>query len=169
MIEKVFDLFKEYIKIELVLCIFFLLVPFLLPLTSGVLLPSISAYAYATNSQVFALSLGFISYLTITDGFLDKDRWYNIPLGILLALVIMFPVGEFRLIHDAVAILFFIGNVYIITYHSNLISRLAKQIAFTIIVITVLLFFLGVLTLFIAESIGFLLMSVFMLIRYLKT
>ena len=161
-------LLRNIFKTELLLSIIFLIVPFLLPLTSGVILGSISAYAYATNANLFLISLTLAGYLITVDGLADKNRRYNIILGLLLIFVPIFPVGEFRVIHDIVAILFFIGNAIILSYHNDLIPKIAK-IAFVIIIIIMLVLFLkGIVSLFVAESIGFLLMSVFMFIRYLK-
>jgi len=166
--KKFPKLLKNLLKIDLLLAIFFMIVPFILPLTSGVLLTSISAYAYAKNSQVFLTILVLIGYLIVTDGIMVKDRRYNIILGLLLVSVVVFPVGEFRMFHDMVAILFFIGNTIVITYHSSVVSKRRKVIAFITITITVGLFLFGFITLFFAEALGFLLMSGFMFIRFIK-
>lgn len=157
---------RNLVKIELLLSIFFLVVPFLLPLTSGVLLTSISAYAYASKAYVFLLVI--IGYFIMVDGFKDKTRRYNLLLGFFLILVVVFPVGEHRIIHDVVAILFFIGNAIVITWHSKLVPKWLKIVAFIVILITILAFFFNFITLFIAESLGFFLMSGFMFMRYLK-
>lgn len=166
--RDILNTLKNLCKIELLLAIFFLLVPFLLPLTSGVLLSSISAYAYATNASLFLTSLIVIGFFIIADGTLNEDRRYNIVLGILLALVVGFPVGEYRIIHDMVAILFFIGNAYVITWHSKIVPKWLKVIAFAVILLVIGAFFFQFISLFIAESLGFLLMSGFMFMRYLK-
>jgi len=166
--EKFIKSIKNLCKIELVLAIFFLAVPFLLPITSGVLLTSISAYAYVSSSSIFLPLLVIIGYFIIVDGLLDKTKRYNIVLGFLLVLVTAFPVDDHRIIHDLVAILFFIGNMFVITWHSNVIPKWLKRTAFILIVLVVGAFFLGFITLFIAEGFGFFLMSWFMFKRYLK-
>jgi len=166
--ERIIKAIRNLCRIELILAIFFLIVPFLLPLTSGVLLTSISAYAYASNANMFLSILVIIGYFIIADGLVDKNRRYNIILGILLILVAIFPVGEYRIIHDAVAILFFIGNAFVITWHSKIVPKWLKTVAFLLILLVIGGFFFNFISLFIAEALGFLLMSGFMFMRYLK-
>jgi hypothetical protein len=160
---------KSLIKLELILGFLFLLIPFLLPITSGVLLASVSAYAHASNANVFIISLIILGYLIIVDGIIDNTRRYNIILGVLLLLVVAFPVGNYRLIHDLFAILFFIGNAFIITWHSKLIIKWLKLSLFALITITIGAFFMNFISLFIAEALGFLLLSFFMFLRYYKS
>lgn len=166
---KITKIIKNLLKTELLLSIIFLIVPFLLPLTSGVLLSSISAYAYAINSSQYILLLTLAGYLIVIDGLTDETRRFNIVLGLLLICVPIFPFMEYKLLHDAVAVAFFIGNASIVSYYSKLVPKWFK--IFTIVMIAVVIgaFLFGVLSLFIAESLGFLLMSGFMFIRYLKT
>jgi hypothetical protein len=166
---KISKLIKNLFKTELLLSIIFLIVPFLLPITSGVFLSSISAYAYATNASLYVILLTLAGYFIVVDGISDKTRRYNVILGLLLVSVTVFPVGEWRVLHDIVAILFFIGNAIILSYHSKLVPKWFKIISFIIIAIVVGSFFFGLLSLFMAESLGLLLMSVFMFMRYLKT
>jgi len=160
-------LLKNLFKTELLLSILFLVIPFVLPLTSGVMLNSISEYAYATNSTLFLLLLTFAGYLIVVDGLTDETRRYNIILGALLVGVTLFPVGEFRVLHDAVAILFFLGNSIILTYWSKLVPKWLKISTFIIIGTVVGSFLFGIISLFIAESLGFLMMSIFMFYRYI--
>jgi hypothetical protein len=166
---KITKLVKNLLKTELLLCIIFLIVPFVLPLVSGVVLPSISAYAYTISSSIYIVLLTLAGYLIIVDGITDKTRRYNILLGVLLISVPLFPMIEFRILHDIVAILFFIGNAIILSYHSKLVPKWFKIISFLIIGVVVGSFFFGLLSLFMAEALGFILMSIFMFMRYLKT
>jgi hypothetical protein len=166
---KITKIIKNLLKTELLLSIIFLLIPFILPLTSGVILGSISAYAGAINSTVYVILLTLGGYLITVDGLTDKTRRYNILLGLLLISVTAFPVMDYRYLHDIVAIAFFIGNTFILSYHSKLVPKWFKIISFILIIITVGAFLFGFVSLFIAESLGFLLMSTFMFVRYLKT
>jgi len=166
---KITKILKNLFKTELLLSMIFLIIPFVLPLTSGVVLGSISAYAYAINHSIYVTLLTLGGYLIVVDGLTDKTRRYNILLGLLLISVTVFPVLAYRYLHDAVAIAFFIGNAFILSYHSKLVPKWFKIISFVVIAVVIGAFFFGFMTLFMAESLGFLLMSAFMFMRYLKT
>jgi hypothetical protein len=166
---KITKIIKNLLKTELLLSIIFLIVPFLLPLTSGVVLGSISAYAYAINSSMYILLLTLAGYLIVIDGLTDETRRVNILLGLLFICFPLFPFMEYKLLHDAVAIAFFISNAAIISYYSKLVPKWFKIFIIISIILVIGAFLFGFLSLFIAESLGFLIMSVFMFIRYLKT
>lgn len=80
--------------------------------------------------------------------------------------VVVFPVEEFRITHDIFAIIFFVGNAFIVTYYSKLLV-IAKKMAFLIIIIlTLLLLMFDIINLYVAETMGMLSMSYFMFTRY---
>lgn len=79
--------------------------------------------------------------------------------------VICFPVKEYRVLHDTFAIIFFLGNLYIVTYYSKIVTKIIKAIFFIIITVSISFLMFGLITLFIAESIGMFLMAYFMFIR----
>jgi len=156
-----------FIRRELILALLFLIVPILLPVIQGEILSSISSYAYGSHIGLYLFSFSIMGYLMVVDGIVEKNKRYNIPLGILLVGVAYFPVNEWRYTHDAIATLFFIGNVIVVAFRTNLINKFIKIIFTLIIIIVITLYFLGVVSLFISESIGFFLMSAFMFIRFL--
>jgi len=162
------ELVKKLFKAELLLSITFLLIPFLLPLTSGIILESVSAYAHSPNVLLFDTLFVLGGGIMMVDGMRDIDRRYNIILGFVFILIAAFPVMDWRLEHDVFAILFFLGYSYIITYYATSISIITKLIFGAIIVIALLLFLFGFINLFMAEAIGFLALSAFMFIRFLE-
>lgn len=165
---KALNIIKSVIKVELFLSITLCLLPILLPVTSGQILDSISEYATSESNWLYVTMLSLISILLIYDGVKDKNRRFNIALGVLLLGVVTFPVSKYRLIHDIFAILFFLENIAILAYVSKIFSKRAK---FTLTLLTLFvlsLFFFGIISLFIAEAIGVILLSVFFFMRYLK-
>jgi hypothetical protein len=107
-----------------------------------------------------------IALLMLLDGLLFNTRRYNILIGLSMIGVILFPVNEFRYIHNSFAVIFFVGNAYIITYYSKLLSRSKKVLFSLIILITLLLLILGKINIYVTELIGMWSMSYFMYIRY---
>jgi hypothetical protein len=162
-----FELFRKLLKTELLLAIIFFMIPIVLPLTSsGDLLDSVSAYAYADNFGIYNLLLVLTSYFIIIDGAIDATRRYNVVLGLFLLLVALFPVLEWRWTHDLFAVLFFIGNTYIVTHYTKILPRLTKNIFKVIIGVGVVLFMLGHITLFVTEAVGFFVISFYMFARF---
>lgn len=154
------------IKIELILCISFFIIPVVLPFMEGTFLPSISDYVTSTQLITYNILLLNASFLMMIDGYIYKTRRYNVVFGILLCGVVAFPVNDHRVIHDIFAVLFFLGNAYITTYHSKLITKLRKNIFLSIISICLTLVFTGQITLYFAEAVGMFILSYFMFIRY---
>jgi hypothetical protein len=153
------------IKIEIILSIIFLLVPIILPLSSGVLQPSISEYHYTSGRLPYIILLGIIGLLTLVDG-LNKERRYNIIIGLSMIGVVCFPVNEFRILHDVFAIIFFVGNAFIVTYYSNSLSKIKKIMFAILIMVSLTLLLLDIINIFVAESIGMFSMSYFMLAKH---
>ena len=159
-------LFGYNLRIELFLTILFLVVPIILPLLSGCWLLSLSEYHYTSQKWIYIVLMGLIGSLMALDGFIYKVRRYNILIGLSMIMVICLPVNSYRISHDIFAIIFFLGNAFIVSYYSKLLT-LAKKLFFIYVIIsTLILFLLGYINLFITESIGMLSMSYFMFIRY---
>lgn len=153
-------------KIELLLAISFLCIPIFLPLSHGGFLNSISEYQHTSNALIYEALLSISGILLMFDGYSDKLRRYNILFGLALIGVVFFPDNEWRITHDAMAIIFFLGNTFIVTYYTLLLTKFKKIIFSSIIVISLTLFITGIFNLYVAESIGLLSMSYFMFIRY---
>lgn len=159
---------KRIFRVEFSLAIMLFILPISLPVTSGEILESISYYAYSKSNYLYLIMLYGISLLLIFDGIFDKVRRFNIILGVSMLGVVIFPVTEHRYLHDIFAILFFIENLIVVTYYSKVVTKHFKITIFTIVVVTLALFFLDVITLFFAEAIGLFCVSIFFFIRYSK-
>lgn len=110
--------------------------------------------------------MGLIGILTFLDGILYKSRRYNLIIGLSMIGVVTIPFEVSRIVHNSMAMLFFLGNAYIVTWHSRLLQR-SKKIFFALtIIITISLFGFDLINLFVTESIGMFSMSYFMFIRY---
>tara|TARA_R110000796_G_scaffold215732_2_gene331727 strand:+ start:1855 stop:2373 length:519 start_codon:yes stop_codon:yes gene_type:complete len=160
------ELFGYKLRIELFLCIIFFIVPIILPLFADYSQPSLSEYYYTSQKYTYITLLSIIGILTILDGVMYSTRRYNILIGLSMIGVVVFPVEEFRITHDIFAIIFFVGNAFIVTYYSKLLV-IAKKMAFLIIIIlTLLLLMFDIINLYVAETMGMLSMSYFMFTRY---
>ena len=159
-------LFGYKLRIELFLCIIFFVVPIILPLLSGCMQPSLSEYYYTSQRYTYVSLLTIIGLLTSLDGIAYDTRKYNILIGLSMIGVVAFPVLEYRITHDIFAIIFFVGNAFIVTYYSKLLVRSKKIIFSTMITITLLLLIFGVINLYVAETIGMFSMGYFMFVRY---
>jgi len=146
--------------------VMFFIVPIFLPLFNGGFQPSLSEYHYTSQKWTFIICMAIIGVLTILDGILYQTRRYNILIGLSMIGVISFPVLEHRLIHDAFAIIFFVGNAFIVTYYSKLLQNSTKRLFSVIILTTLLLLIIGVIDVYVAEFIGMWSMAYFMFIRY---
>jgi len=100
------------------------------------------------------------------DGFIHKPRRYNILIGLSMLAVVCLPVYSYRISHDVFALIFFLGNAFIVSYYSELLTLTKKLLFICIIISTLTLFSLDYIDLFITESVGMLSMSYFMFIRY---
>ncbi len=126
---------------------------------------SISDYARSSVSYLFGWLYGVAGMLFIYNGFFfysnkvtftdssdgkgllsfsTKGTWYNIVLGLLLFLVIVFPTYHFPLLHIIVSVLFVAFNIVILATFSIPGERLYKHVrrlmAFLVILIFVLHF-----------------------------
>tara|TARA_R110000796_G_scaffold27712_2_gene76188 strand:+ start:519 stop:884 length:366 start_codon:yes stop_codon:yes gene_type:complete len=110
--------------------------------------------------------MGIIAFLMLLDGLLFNTRRYNILIGLSMTGVLLFPVNEFINIHNSFAIMFFVGNAFIVTYYSKLLPRSKKVLFSLIISITLSLLILGKINIYVTELIGMWSMSYFMYIRY---
>tara|TARA_R110002050_G_scaffold34397_8_gene86832 strand:+ start:4364 stop:4870 length:507 start_codon:yes stop_codon:yes gene_type:complete len=162
------NIIKSVIKVELFLSITLFILPVFLPVITGEFLDSVSKYIYSEACWFYIVTLSFISIFFILDGIIDKNRRFNIILGISMLGVVIFPVKEGEYIHDVFAILFFLENLFILIYFSKVFSKQTKISIFIIVLTTLTLLFLNVITLFLAESIGLFCVSIFFFIRFLK-
>jgi len=114
-----------FTKIQVIQAISFLLIPFILWLVYGSLLPSVSAYAYAAP-MTFAFSLTLAGSLFINDGIITRRRWYNYIIGFSLFGVVLFPHLDFFYTHYFFAGVFFFGSLFNMIFFSSNKERIFK-------------------------------------------
>jgi len=164
----VYKVLKSVIRVELLLSITLFLLPISLPIVSGELLNSVSHYVYSDATYFYNIGLILISLFLIYDGVIDKKRRFNIILGLTLLGVVIFPVKEDDYIHDFFAILFFLENLTVLVYYSKVFSKIIKILVSIVVILTLTIMFLGLITLFLAESIGLFCVSIFFFLRFIK-
>lgn len=148
------------------LFILFLVVPIILPSLSGSFEQSLSEYHYTSQRWTYITLMGLIGTLMALDGALYKSRRYNLFIGLAMIGVVSIPVETFRWVHNSLAVIFFLGNAFIVTWHSRLLQRAKKMLFACTIVIALSLYGLDIINLFVTESIGMFSMAYFMFIRY---
>ena len=140
--------------------------PIILPLYDWSWQESLSDYHYTSSKWFYISGMGLISLLMMYDGIKYSARRYNILIALAMIGVLLVPVNSNRWLHNSLAILFFVGNAYIVTYYSPLLPRPKKVLFALIISITLLMSILGVFNIYMAETIGMFSMTYFMYIRY---
>jgi hypothetical protein len=114
-----------YTKLKVIQAFAFLAIPAILFAVHGDVLNSISAYAYYTP-MTFALSLTLAGALFVYDGFVERNRWSNMYVGLSLFGVVLFPYIEFPILHYGFAGIFFLGSIFNMVYFSSKKERLIK-------------------------------------------
>jgi hypothetical protein len=102
------QLIRRFNKFEIITGILCILLPFILILTNGSTLHSISAYAYSPVSYIFVFLLTLAATLITIVGVRQNKKliW---AMGIALMIVPLTPAQEFPIIHMLSAGLFFVG------------------------------------------------------------
>lgn len=111
----------------------FVFIPLVLYFVEGSVLDSISAYAYAAP-MTFGVLLTLTSVIFFYDGFVDPKRWYNMPTGIFLLFVVLFPHLDYPITHYLAAALFFFWSAFNMVYFSSPKERFFK-ILFALVIL----------------------------------
>ena len=82
--------------------------------------PSISHYYSMSENQLFYVPLAIAAMLFIVNGITKQSHHYNLVLGIALLGVILFNLIDFSGVHRVFAISFFVGNVIVMWWFSDL-------------------------------------------------
>ena len=137
-----------------VLCLFLPL--FLIIGDGGPVRDSISAYYNMSHNQIYGFLMTMAAMLFIVNGVVKNKHRYNTLLGLALTGVILFPCGEFPMVHYVFAIAFFAGNALVIVLYTSRKERWFKVLLVVGIAIAMAGYFLfDALTLFYAEWISF--------------
>lgn len=103
----------------------FLSIPLILWLSAGELLPSISAYAYVTPILLGVL-LTMAGMVFFDDGYIDRERYYNMIIGGSLIVVALTPYKDFPITHFFFAGVFFLGSLFVMIAYSSIKQRMIK-------------------------------------------
>jgi len=159
--------FAKLERILAALCIFMPLI--LILFDNGNMRISISNYAYMDNNQVYVFLLTMASLMFIFNGTINGKKWYNIILGICLAVVALFPHVEYRILHFTFAGIFFLGSAIVISYYTSKKQFwIACGIAVIIVLSLVAHFWFHWFSLFVAEWIALGIISVHYILESYK-
>lgn len=148
---------NRIIKFELITSSILFFLPVILILVTGEVRSSISNYAYSSQPQLLPTLLTAVGLLFIYNGVVNRDKWYNIVLGLSLIGVALTPHLDFPLWHYIFTGIFFVGSALAMIIWSSKEQRLWKIIAGVIMVSAIILaFFFHILPVFYAEWIGIL-------------
>lgn len=123
---------------------------------------SISHYYDMGQNQLFYVPLAVAAMLFVVNGITKQSHHYNLVLGIALFGVILFNLFDFSQVHKVFATSFFVGNVVVMWWFSDLGKNTAKfRIWFVVPIVAVALAwsFIDVFTLFWAEQISLLVIA----------
>ena len=148
---------KRITKLDIILSVLLLFVPLILIVLNGEVRTSISDYAYSKYNYVFVMLLTIAGMMFIFNGSSYKEKWYNIVLGLSLMGVAITPHKDFSTLHYIFASMFFLGSVATMVIYSSSKQRWFKMIAGFIVILVLLIHFIfKSYTLFYAEWIGIL-------------
>lgn len=152
---------KRLKKLEVILAVFLLFIPLMLIVVNGEVRNSISDYAYSKNNLVFGSLLAISSALFVYNGTMNREKWYNIVLGVSLLGTAVTPHLDYPVWHYSFAALFFLGSVTTMIVFSSAAQRELKIVLGTLIVLALLGYYITEMySLLIAEWIGILPISI---------
>lgn len=159
---------KLFTNLKAIQALLFVLIPVILILVSGGVLDSLSAYAYITP-MTFAWLMTLAGVIFFYDGFVEPKRWYNIISGLTLFGVILFPYLDFYITHYVFAGLFFAWTSFCIPIFSSKRQRWWKILILIFIALGISgCFLLNLYSIFWAEWIGLLPISIHYILEILK-
>lgn len=151
---------KKITDLKVIKAFSFLSIPLILWFSKGELLPSISDYAY-TNPLLLGVLLTMAGMVFFDDGYIDRDRYYNMIIGGSLIVVALTPYKEYPVIHFLFAGIFFLGSSFVMITYSSVKQRLVKIIIGLFLLIGLLGHFVfNLYSLFFAEWIAMIPISV---------
>lgn len=113
-------------QFERALSVFLVFISPILILTTGEIRPSISAYAYSTQHNLFVALLTIASVMFLYNYASNNKHWYNIILGISLLGVALTPFNENGIPHFTFAGIFFGTSIISIGLSSSIYLRKYK-------------------------------------------
>lgn len=142
-------------KFEVIAGSVLLFLPIILMASTWEIRPSISDYAYSELPFLLPTLLSLSGALFMYNGVFNKDKWYNIVLGICLIGVGLTPHLDFPILHYIFTGAFFVGSALVMIIYSSAKQRPIKIIAgFIMVIVIALSFFFNLFSVFLAEWIG---------------
>ena len=159
---------KYFTKLKIIQAIAFLAIPLvLLTANEGEILGSISAYANYTP-MLFASLLSLAAALFIYDGYVIKERKYNLYIGFALLGVVWFEHTTYFFTHYVFATTFFIGSLFNMVFFSSGKERFLKILVAILVLFGMSgCFIFGWYSIFWAEWIGMVPISVHFILEAL--
>lgn len=147
------QIIRRFSKFEIITGVLCILLPFILILTNGSTLHSISAYAYSQVDYIFVFLLTLAATLITIVGVRQNKKLIWL-MGIALMLVPLTPAQEFPIIHMLSAGLFFVGVAVDIMIDTQKLNKFRIFLVIAIALAFTTHFALNWISLFWAESIA---------------
>ena len=145
---------KYFTRLKIIQALGFLAIPLVLFIVNSGLLKSISAYAHYTP-MIFASLLSLAAALFIYDGYIIRERKYNIYIGLALLGVVWFDHINFPIVHYIFAGIFFLGSLFNMVFFSSGKERFLKILTAALVLFGMAgCFIFGWYSIFWAEWIG---------------
>ena len=155
-------------QFERSLAIFLLFIPLILILATGEVRPSISNYAYSSQSNLFVALLSIAGMMFIYNYMSNNKHWYNIIIGFSLIGVALTPHIDQPIPHYTFASLFFGTSILSIGLSSSIFLRKLKWYVALISIIGLALVPFKIYSLFIGEWIAMMPISFHFFVKSLK-
>jgi hypothetical protein len=160
------NLLKRIKIAELTIVSLLILTPLILWVIEGYQRQSISDYAYSKYNYVFNFLLNLGGFLFVFNFVFNKKHYYNFILGLSLLGVSLTPHLDYPIMHYIFATIFFLGSCVSIILSSDKRFFLSKIIVSMFIIACMLLHFIyNVFTLFEAEWLGIIPISIHFIIK----
>ena len=155
-------------QFERSLAIFLLFIPLILIVATGEIRPSISNYAYSSQSNLFVALLSIASTMFWYNYASNNKHWYNIIIGLSLFCVALTPHLDYPILHYISAGNFFFISVLSIGLSSSIFLRKLKWYVALISIIGLALVPFKIYSLFIGEWIAMMPISFHFFVKSLK-
>jgi hypothetical protein len=165
---------KRLMKYQTIFSFVLLFIPLILWIATGELRPSISNYAYSSQSNLFVMLLTLAASVFLVSGNFDdktklgsyqpRSKWYNFILGGSLVGVALTPHLDYPIWHYTFASTFFLGSVAVMILFSSEKQRVGMIFTGLLIVTAMVMhFILNLFTLYWAEFLGMLPITIHMI------
>jgi hypothetical protein len=146
---------KDFVQLETGLATLCIIAPALMIMgDNGNIRASISAYYDMTENVLYYVPLTVAFMLFIVNGVIKHKKFYNVILGISLAVLVILNYRHFPYIHLLAVAVFFIGNAVVMVKYTSKDELWFKSLLVAIIITSILAWSFGYISLFWAEWIS---------------